>query len=369
MPYARSVSELNYMADGATAPGRLLRLIPLVGLRDGKPADAEHGWKGSPDPLSTLFTWMLARPSTKGRPFYSESQLAHIAHTRDFRKLVRSETANRLHYFDEQSKWDVAHDPKTEPFAETEQGKKLLSERSDIQARIEKEFVRLVVTGLFQTVKPGKLAYVKMENVDLSEIKSSGSAKSLYTTAKNDWGMCDGKLSCKNGRVEFVTDCHYDLKAAKSTEYWDVRSVKRAGNLVVVAATPTAKYTEENARYWIDSYTHRALHFSSVKEIVKELCIKRGIHFALVNPAHTSQICHVCRSTENINFKGSTTESLGQDECLTRHVNFRKGRRFVCGNPECKMCGKLQDADDNGAHNILLPEISVKIKGVKRRVA
>lgn len=157
--------------------------------------------------------------------------------------------------------------------------------------------------------------------------------------------------------------------AAKSTEYWKIVSVSREANIVTVKAEPTAKWVEETARHWIDSYTHRALHFSSVKDIVKELCVKRSIHFALVNPSHTSQLCHVCRSANHINFKGSNTENLGKEACLTRHVNFRKGRTFVCGNPDCNMCGKVQNADDNAAWNVLLPEISIKNKRVKAKAA
>ena len=369
MPYTRSVKELNELADSVKENGRLLRIIPLVGLRDGKPADAKHGWTASPDPLSTLFNWMNHRTDTNGNPFYSVEQLAHIAHTRDFRKLVRSETANRLHYFSEQSKWDLTHDGQKNPFACTETAMELLAERSDIQNRIEKEFSRLVVTGLFSSVKTGRIAYVKMEDVDLSELKGRNPAKSLYTTARDEWGMCDGKLSCKNGKIEFTTECDYEFSAAKSTEYWKVVSVSREANIVTVNAEPTAKWVEETARHWIDSYTHRALHFSSVKDIVKELCVKRSIHFALVNPSHTSQICHVCRSATHINFKGSNTENLGKEACLTRHVNFRKGRTFVCGNPDCDMCGKVQNADDNAAWNVLLPEIYIKNKRVKAKAA
>lgn len=366
MPYPRSVKDLNLIADNVKEKDRLLRVIPLVGLRDGKPSDEKHGWKTSPDPLSMLFTWMLKRTDNNGNPFYSDEQRAHIGHTRDYRKLIRSDTANRLHYFHEQSKWDLSHDCKVNPFSESEQGQALLAERRSIQNRIEKEFVRLVVTGLFSVVKPERIAYLKMENVDLSQIKDNNKPKSLYMTAHDVWGMDNGKLSSKKNKVEFITEVQYDLRAISSTEYWNVISVTHDGDTVVVNAEPTDKWREESARYWIDAYTHRALHFSSVKHLIEELCIKRCIHFVLIDPAHTSQLCHVCRSVEHINFKGSDTEKLSREECLSKHVNFRYGRTFVCGNPECYMCGKEQDSDDNGAWNVLLPQIVIKRKRVKK---
>lgn len=369
MPYRRAVNDLNSMADHAGDSGRMLEVIPLVGLRDGRPSDAAHGWKGSPDPLSTLFSWMLRRTGKDGKPFYTEGQRSQIGHTRDFRKLVRSETANRLHYFDEQSRWDLSHDGRKEPFAESETGKALLAERAGIRARIEKEFVRLAVTGLIDNVAEGRIQYLKMEDVDLSEVKDDASAKSLWGTARDVWGMGDGKLSCKNGAVEFVTECPFNLEAVKSTEYWTVKSAVRDGDIVKISAEPTGKYVEENTRHWIDAYTHRALHFSSVKALVEELCVKRGIHFALTRPEYTSKVCNACRSTEHINFKGSATEKLSREQCLARYVNYRMGRVFVCGNPECAMYGVEQNADCNAAHNVQLPDIKVKRIRTRRSAA
>lgn len=366
---ARVIREMNDIADSVTESDRLLRVIPLVGLRDGKPADEKHGWKASPDPLVTFFAWLSKRKDEEGNPFYTQDQLSHIGHTRDYRNLVREETANHLHYFDEQSKWDLTHDGKVDPFSESAYGKELLAEREDLRERIEKEFSRLAVTGLLGIVNEGRIQYVKMEDVDLSEIKNERQAKTLWGTARSEWGMCDGKLSCNGGNVEFVTECGFNIDAVKSTEFWRVKDVKREGDTVKVVAEPTEKYVELNARFWVDAYTKRALHLSSIKAIVEELCFKRGIHFTLIDPAYTSKLCHVCRSAEQVNRKGSSTEKLGIEECMTHRVNFRNGRTFVCGNPECSMCGKVQNADDNAAVNILLPEISEKIKRAIRRAA
>jgi putative transposase len=54
-----------------------------------------------------------------------------------------------------------------------------------------------------------------------------------------------------------------------------------------------------------------------------------GIPFVVVPPQYTSQMCH---------------------ECL--HMGQRSGKRFVCQNPQCHLCGRAADADINGARVI-----------------
>jgi putative transposase len=54
-----------------------------------------------------------------------------------------------------------------------------------------------------------------------------------------------------------------------------------------------------------------------------------GVPVVLVSPQYTSQMCH---------------------ECL--HIGQRSGKRFVCTNPGCHLCGLAADADVNGARVI-----------------
>jgi transposase len=54
-----------------------------------------------------------------------------------------------------------------------------------------------------------------------------------------------------------------------------------------------------------------------------------GVPVVLVAPEYTSQMCH---------------------DCL--HIGQRSGKRFVCTNPRCYLCGLAADADINGARVI-----------------
>ena len=66
-------------------------------------------------------------------------------------------------------------------------------------------------------------------------------------------------------------------------------------------------------------------------------CQAAGVPFVVVNPAYTSQMCHLCL-----------------------HIGERSGKRFACVNPACAWRG---DADLNGARNIALVGASVMRPG------
>ncbi len=64
--------------------------------------------------------------------------------------------------------------------------------------------------------------------------------------------------------------------------------------------------------------------FYQLRQFLTYKCLKYGVKLILVNPAYTSQTCHVCN-----------------------HIGDRQGKRFKCGH-----CGWHGDADVNGAKNI-----------------
>ena len=45
--------------------------------------------------------------------------------------------------------------------------------------------------------------------------------------------------------------------------------------------------------------------------------------------------------------------SYTKEVCAEKNINFRDGRIFICGNPNCTAHGTEQNADENAAHNIL----------------
>lgn len=342
---------------------RCAGIIPLIGLRDFRPCDAEHNYLPGRDTLEGLVKFMVSRKNPDGTPFYTPDQIATIKHTMRLRYMVQLEVGNRFHYFDEQQKWDKSHKAvgKDAPeFIETDIAKQILAEREKIASTIDIEMARLIVDGFLDHVPEEMRQYISMEDVDLSEIETEYHTKSLYMTAKQEWGMCDGKLSADNNMVTFATNCDFNLDAVKSTEFWKVTMATKNENGVVVMAEPTAKYIEMRKHDFTDGYTKRALHFSSVKHIVEEMCKKRSIKFSLVDPKYTSQLCHVCHETLGEKaaikfvYKKKDGKTITQQDAASKHVNWRKGRTFICGNPECPMCGQKQNSDENAALNIRL---------------
>ena len=76
---------------------------------------------------------------------------------------------------------------------------------------------------------------------------------------------------------------------------------------------------------------------------------KYGINVVKVNPAYTSQVCHIC----------------GEWHPENRIVEEKDGkifpsRDFICHNPECKMYNKKMNADYNASRNIALNNIDVE---------
>ena len=342
---------------------RCAGIIPLVGLRDGRPCDKEHNYRPGRDGLEGLVKFMVARKKKDGTPFYTSEQIATIKHTMRLRYMLQCEVGNRFHYFDEQQNWDKSHKAigvEGSEFIETDNAKQLLAEREKIANTIDIEMSRLIVNGFLDRIPAEMRQFISMEDVDLSEIETEYHTKSLYMTAKQEWGMCDGKLSADNNTVTFETDCDFNLNAVESTDMWRVTTVAKKGNQVTVTANPTQKYIEMRKHDFTDGYTKRALHFSSVKHLVEELCKKRSIKFSAVDPKYTSQLCHVCyeklgeKNALKFVYKKKDGKNISQQDAASKHFNWRKGRTFICGNPECSMCGQKQNSDENAAFNIRL---------------
>jgi putative transposase len=72
--------------------------------------------------------------------------------------------------------------------------------------------------------------------------------------------------------------------------------------------------------------------FYQLRQFLEYKSIQAGVRVVKVNPAYTSQICHICRHIHPV--KGSS---------------YRNGKTFKCGH-----CGWTGDADLNGARNIAI---------------
>ena len=361
---ARLRNELLSLASTDSSLSRGTGIIPLIGLRDCCVCDKEHNFQPTRrDTLENLFKFMIARKTIDQAPFYTTEQIATIQHTRRLRFLIRSEVGNCFNYFDEHQKWDKSHKANgndAPKFKDSNIAKELLAEREKIANAIDIEISRLIINGFLDRIPNEMRQFISMEDVDLSETKTEYHTKSLYTTAKQEWGMCDGKLAESNGTITFETQCDFNLNAIKSTEFWNILMAKKSDTGVIVNAEPTKQYIERRNQDFADSFLKKALHFSSLKHRVEEMCKKRSIKFSTVDPKYTSQLCHVCYETLGEKnalkfvYKKEDRKCITQQEAFTKHFNWRKGRTFICGNPECTLCGQKQNSDENAAFNIRL---------------
>jgi putative transposase len=69
--------------------------------------------------------------------------------------------------------------------------------------------------------------------------------------------------------------------------------------------------------------------FAQLRAFIAYKAQAAGVPVVVVPPQYTSQTCHACL-----------------------HIGTRSGKRFVCGNPHCHLCGLAVDADINGARVI-----------------
>ena len=327
-----------------------------LGLRDGAPTDEAHDWIPSCDPCAKLFAWMQHRLDANGHQFYNKEQLSIIGHTKVWRKFIRQQIANRRHYFAEQAKWDVCHDTITEVFADMSPvASELRTEYESLTDKIRVESTFILSTSLLNTKCFGMASVISMENLNLNNVEKGSKFMSLYSTVKREWhmGPMQGcKLSAgKNSNVAVITFDHpvakQDVLAnCKQTKQWNVPDdVKVEGNVATITCTPTKEGARCRDSEWADHYVKNAMHIALLKKDVERIVTRRGTLFKAVPAKMTSQTCHACGH----NKCSKKDENLTMEQCLTKKLNYRQGRVFVCGNPECTLHGRIQNADSNAA--------------------
>lgn len=330
-----------------------------LGVRDGSPTDASHGWNPVCDPCAPFLSWMKNRKKHDGTPFYTEKQLAVIGHTKVWRKFMRQIIANRRQYFHEQSIWDKTHNPVTEVFSKLSPTAAALNDRyAKIDDKIRVESTFILAVGLLNTDTFRKAGMVTMEDLNLNDVKKAGKFRSLYATVSCEWqmGPSNGcKLSAaRNGNVaiiEFSSPVTVDeVKAkCKQTAHWNVpETIAVNGCTATIYCTPTPEGMRCRESEWADDYVKKTMHAGLLKHDVERISTRRGVAFQEVSAKMTSQTCHLCGYGKC----GKNDLALTREQCLSKKVNFRKGRVFVCGNPACRLHGQEQNADQNAAYCI-----------------
>lgn len=352
-----------------------------VALREGAPVDAEHDWEPVCDPCAPMFSWLQNRKKKNGKPFYNEKQLSIIGHTKVWRRHIRELLANRIHYFNEQSIWDTVHDTINDVFVNNSPIASALSDAyATINNAIRQETTYLLSYELLNTEYMKTVDIVSMEELNLNDLKENTKCRSLYDTLTKDWCMnseeCRVHVS-KHGQVAVVdfgrkVTTKEVLGLCKETKDWLVPyKVKIKGT----EATLYCELTEEGAlrrrKGLVESYMHRALHLALLKRDIERILRRRKILFRGVDAENTSKTCHACgyakcptSGNDRKNKKNSNTNKTNVpqtdtkkkeytlEECQLHKYNYRNGRVFVCGNPECTMCGVEQNADTNAAYCI-----------------
>jgi IS605 OrfB family transposase len=87
--------------------------------------------------------------------------------------------------------------------------------------------------------------------------------------------------------------------------------------------------TNEQPRCKAERRRSNSWAFFQLRSFIAYKAQASGVPFVLVAPQYTSQTCH---------------------DCL--HIGGRSGKRFVCTNRRCPLCGLAVDADVNGARVI-----------------
>ena len=358
--YTKSTrDDLQRLVDEYNAGDYHLLAMLTVGLRDGSPTDEEHGWKPVSDPCAPMLSWLIHRKKADGSEYYTERQISIIGHTRLWRRLIRFLIANRRHYFFEQAKWDRVHDTMKEVFSkESPVAAELNEEYAELSEKIRVESTFILSCELLNSSAFSGMEIVSMENLNLNDVEKTGKFHSLYATVSNEWhlGPKDGcKLSAsKNSNtatIDFGRPVTRDevLAKCKETSHWHVPAEIRVdGNVATIYCEPTAEGIRCRNSEWADHYIKNAMHLALLKHDVERIATRKGILYREVSAKKTSQTCHACGYG-----KCSPKEKkLSVEQCMTKKLNYREGRKFVCGNPECRLHGIMQNADVNAAYCI-----------------
>jgi len=327
-----------------------------IAMRDGSPTDAKHDWIPVSDPCAPMFAWLIHRTNADGTPFYTDRQIAIIGHTKLWRKFHRQLIANRRHYFYEQARWDRKHDTMTEIFAKRSKiAAELNDEYAKLTKKIRSESTFILSCELLNTKTFSKADIVSMENLNLNELEKTGKFTTLYTTVSKTWHMGPNEgyklTASKNSNtavIDFgrtVTKQEIMSNCKDTTDWHAPKEISINGSIVTLYCEPTKEGLRRRDSEWSDHYTKNAMHLALLKHDVERIVTRRGTLYKEVSAKKTSQTCHACGYGKC----AKKDVKLTQEQCLTKKVNFRDGRKFVCGNPECSLHGKLQNADVNAA--------------------
>lgn len=360
-------NDLKRLVDEYEAGNYNLIAMLTIGLRDGSPANEKFNWMPVADPCANMFAWMLKRTNADGTYFYNDRQRAIIGHTKLWRRFIRQLIANRRHYFFEQAKWDRIHDTMTEVFSKNAPiASELNAEYAKLTDKIRAESTFILSCELLNSEAFAKMDIVAMENLNLNDVKKNSKFTSLYATVKNNWHMNpkDGYKvkASKNsntavidfGRIVTPEDV---ARMCKDTQHWNAPySIVVEGTIATIQCEPTEEGLRCRDTEWADDYLKKAMHIALLKHDAERILTKKGILYKEVSAKNTSQTCHECGYDKC----AKKDMKLTQEQCLTKKLNYRDGRVFVCGNPNCKLHGIIQNADWNASFCI---RNRVKFKG------
>lgn len=348
--------DLKRLVDEYEAGDYNLIAMLSIGLRDGSPTDEAHGWIPVCDPCMPMFNWLIHRTKEDGTPFYGERQVAIIGHTKVWRKFIRQLIANRRHYFFEQAKWDRTHDTMTEVFSKNAQvASELNAEYAKLTDKIRAESTFILSCELLNTEALAKSEIVSLEDLNLNEVDKNDKFKSLYSTVTKDWRMnpTDGyKVSAtKNSntaKIDFGRTVTPEevAKMCKETKHWHAPyAIDVDGTVATIQCEPTEEGLRCRNSEWSDHYIKNAMHIALLKHDADRILKRKGILCKDVPAKNTSNTCHECGYGKY----AKKDKKLTREQCLTKKLNYRDGRVFICGNPDCGLHGVVQNADWNAS--------------------
>ena len=348
--------DLKRLVDEYESGDYNLIAMLTIGLRDGSPTDETHDWAPVCDPCAPMFAWLMHRTKENGELFYTEKQIAIIGHTKVWRKFIRQLIANRRHYFFEQAKWDRVHDTMTEVFAkECPLATELNKAYATLTAKIDAERTFILSCELLNSSVIRSSDIVSMENLNLNDVEKTNKFHSLYATVTKSWHMDQRngyKVSAsKNSNtaiIDFGRPVSRDEVASMctDTDHWHAPSdITINGNVVTIYCEPTAEGLRCRNSEWSDHYMKNALHLALLKHDAERILTRKGVLYKEVSAKKTSQTCHACGYSKC----AKKEQKLTIEQCITKKLNYRDGRKFVCGNPACTLHGRMQNADVNAA--------------------
>lgn len=327
-----------------------------IGLRDGSPTDDAHDWKPVCDPCAPMFAWLMHRTKDNGEPFYTENQISIIGHTKVWRKFIRQLIANRRHYFFEQAKWDRVHDTMTEVFSKKcPLATELNEEYAALTTKIGTERTFILSCELLNSSAIRSSDIVSMENLNLNDVEKTNKFHSLYATVTKSWHMdprngykVSASKNSNTATIDFARPVTRDevVSMCKDTDHWHAPSdITINGNVATIYCEPTSEGLRCRNSEWSDHYMKNALHLALLKHDAERILTRKGVLYKEVSAKKTSQTCHACGYSKC----AKKEQKLNIEQCLTKKLNFRDGRQFVCGNPACSLHGVMQNADVNAA--------------------